>query len=841
MTTLPIDSLLPEIVASLRDSPNLVLEAPPGAGKTTRVPRALLEAGIQGQILVLEPRRLAARLAARRVAEELGQPVGEAAGYRVRFEEVVSARTRIVFITEGILTRRLLSDPDLAGVGAVVLDEFHERHLQGDLALALLRQLQQRRPELLLLVMSATLDAGPISAFLQCPTLRSEGQRFEVAIDYVSRSKERPLESEVAAAVRKLVTEGLDGDVLVFLPGAAEIRRAGVACAPVANSAGLEVVALHGDLPAAEQDRAIAPGTRRKVILSTNVAESSITVEGVVAVIDSGLARVASLSPWSGLSLLKVQPISRAAAAQRAGRAGRLRPGRCLRLYSRHDHDARPAQETPEVRRLDLTEAVLQLATSGRSLDQLAWLEPPPQMAVQRARDLLVRLGALHEGGGITELGRRMVRFPVHPRQARLLVEAERRGVAEEGCVVASLLGERDLLRQRPRQAETSGDSDPLAQSDLFSEAARGGLQADRARRLGLDVGVAFTVERARRQLERLVERRSRAADPEIALRMCILAGYPDRVARRRRPRDPELLLSGGGSVHLDPASIVREAELMVVVEAEQRIDGQAGAVIARSVSAIEADWLIEVAAERLEESVSYAWNATAERVEFIEQMTYDQLVLDERRGWPSQQAEADRAAVASVLFEAARARGPAALVEPEELDRLRGRVAFLNHSFPEAGLGEVTTTEVDAALAELCQSCDSFAELRQANLIAVLVTRLGPNAMALLAKEAPERVVLSAGRAVRVHYPIGQPPFIASRLQDFFGMTAGPTLARGRVPLALHLLAPNQRAVQITTDLAGFWNRHYPALRRELGRRYPRHAWPEDPLRPGFPSAARK
>jgi ATP-dependent RNA helicase HrpB len=838
---LPIDPLLPELVASLRSTPSVVLEAPPGAGKTTRVPRALLDAGVEGEILVLEPRRLAARMAARRVAEELGERVGERVGYRVRFDDAVSARTRIIFVTEGVLTRRLLSDPELRGVGAVLLDEFHERHLQGDVALALLRRLQERRAELKLVVMSATLESEPIAAFLGCPSLRAEGRRFDVAVEYATRPSERSLESDVAQAVRKLCADGLDGDVLVFLPGAAEIRRAQAACAPVAAAAGIDVVMLHGDLPPAEQDRAVAPGPRRKVILSTNVAETSITVEGVVAVVDSGLARVASFSPWSGVPTLKVQRISRASAAQRAGRAGRLRPGRCVRLYTQHDHDTRPLQDAPEVRRLDLADVVLMLAASNLRVDELRWLEAPPPASVDAARTLLRRLGALDERDGVTALGRRMTRFPLHPRQSRLVVEGEARGVGREACVVAALVGERDLVWQRPRRAELSGDCDLIADLDRFTEAARGGLSPDRARSLGLDVGAALTIDRVRRQLEPLVARTKAPADADAALRVAILAGYPDRVARRRRKGEAELVLSGGGTAQLSEASVVRDAELMVVVDAEQRSDLRSGAIVARSASAIEVDWLIDIAADRLREEKAYQWNAAAERVEVVERMSYDELALDERRAWRSQIAGADDEAVARTLCEAARARGTAAFVDAEELQRLVGRVAFVRANVAEAGLRDVDAAALDATLFELCRGRDSFAELRDAGFLDALVARLGPNAAALLAREAPERVTLPGGRAVRVQYPTGQAPFVASRLQDFFGMAAGPTLARGRVPLTLHLLAPNQRAVQVTSDLEGFWSRHYPSLRRELGRRYPRHSWPEDPLHAAPPSPRKR
>ena len=645
LAPLPIDSLIPDIVASLQRTSSLVLEAPPGAGKTTRVPRALLDAGVEGEILVLEPRRLAARMAARRVAQELGERVGETIGYRVRFEDAVSARTRVVFVTEGVLTRRLLSDPELRGVGAVLLDEFHERHLQGDVALALLRRLQQRRRELALVVMSATLDAEPIAAFLDCPSLRAEGRRFDVAIEYAARAaaSDRPLESEVAAALRQLVAEGLDGDVLVIparrggdSQGAGRVRRAGAA-------AGIDVVMLHGDLTPEEQDRAVAPGPRRKLILSTNVAETSITIEGVVAVIDTGLARVASFSPWSGVPTLKVQRISRASATQRAGRAGRLDPDAACASTRSTITTPGPLQDTPEVRRLDLADPLLLLASTGVRADELAWLEAPPPAALEAARALLARLGAIDERERITPLGRRMMRFPLHPRQARLVVEAEARGVGRQGCVLAALIGERDLVWQRPRRAELSGDSDLLADLDRFAEASRGGLQPDRARSLGLDAGAALTIDRVRRQLEPLVERgRAPAGDADTALRQAILAGYPDRVARRRRQGAPELLLSGGGTAQLSDASVVRDAELMVVVDAEQRSDRAGGAIVARSATAIETDWLIDVAADRLREVAAYEWNAAAERVEVVERMTYDALVLDERRAWPSQVARAD-------------------------------------------------------------------------------------------------------------------------------------------------------------------------------------------------------
>src|SRR5262245_7475670 len=424
MQPLPIDPILPAICDHLRRDPNLVLEAPPGAGKTTRVPRALLDAGFaeRGELLVLEPRRLAARMAARRVAEELGEAVGDTIGYTMRFEDASGPKTRIRFVTEGILTRRLMTDHELRGVSVVLLDEIHERHLDGDVALALLRRLQRgRRPDLKLAAMSATLDAQRIAAFLgDAPRVQAEGKRFEVAIEHLSESDDRPLESQVASALRRLLDEGLAGDVLVFLPGALEIRRAMEATAKLAQKADLLVLPLHGSLSPAEQDRAVHPASQRKVILSTNVAETSVTIDGVVAVVDSGLARVMTHAPWSGLPTLKVAKISRASAVQRAGRAGRTRPGRCLRLYTRGDLLARPEFEAPEVARADLAETVLSLLSAGvPDPAAFAWFEAPPRASIDAALELLGRLGAIDEARRVSGIGRGVLRFWGRPRRGR--------------------------------------------------------------------------------------------------------------------------------------------------------------------------------------------------------------------------------------------------------------------------------------------------------------------------------------------------------------------------------------------------------------------------------------
>ncbi|MBD0325849.1 MAG: ATP-dependent RNA helicase [Pyrinomonadaceae bacterium] len=518
MQPLPIDALLPEIIESLRRTPNLVIEAPPGAGKTTRVPSALLDAGLagDGEVWVLEPRRLATRMAARRVAEERNERLGETIGYQVRFEEVGSPRTRLRFLTEGVLTRRLLSDPQLSRAQVIVLDEFHERHLPADLALALLKRLQaESRPDLRIIAMSATLDAAPIARYLgQCPTLRSEGRRFDVSIEHLSRADERPLALQVEASVRKVVADRLEGDVLVFLPGAAEIRRAQSACAALAAESELLILPLHGELPVAEQEHAVRPAERRKVILSTNVAETSVTIDGVVAVIDSGLARIAGHSPWSGVRTLNVRRVSQASAIQRAGRAGRTRPGRCLRLYTAQDFAARPAHEAPEIRRLDLAEPALELHAAGISdLHSFDWFEAPDAPALDAAEGLLHKLGALDADKRITKTGERMLRWPLHPRLARMLMEAEARGVAQPACVIAALINERDIRasqilidsRERSQTSATAhGPSDLLELFDLFVEAEKAKFAPARLRELGLDTSAVRAVERVSRQLQRL-------------------------------------------------------------------------------------------------------------------------------------------------------------------------------------------------------------------------------------------------------------------------------------------------------------------------------------------------
>jgi ATP-dependent helicase HrpB len=807
---LPIDPLLPRIVAAVAERRALVLQAEPGAGKTTRVPAALLDAGAEGEVWVLEPRRIAARMAARRVAEERGERPGETVGYQVRFEEQASAWTRLRFVTEGILTRRLVRDPSLEGVSTVVLDEFHERHLEGDLALALLARLQRTaRPDLRLVVMSATLDVERVARFLGgAPVIAAPGRVFDVKIDY--RPGSGPLEERVRDALGRL--EG-PGDVLVFLPGAGEIRRAIEACS---HRRDLVLLPLHGSLSAEEQDRALRPAGKRKAIFATNVAETSLTVEGVTAVIDSGLARIAGQSPWSGLPFLEVEPISRASATQRAGRAGRLAPGTCVRLYARSDLEARAEHASPEIERLDLAQLVLELRGAG--IGSLDWLDPPPGVALESAERLLAKIGAL-AGGAITSLGERMLRYPLHPRLARMVAFAEESGVGEEACALAALLGEREIVRGETGTA--------AALLDLFAEARSHGFAAPALAAIGIDPQAARAVDRVREQLARIVRPRTGAPAPGLLARS-ILAGYPDRVAKRRGPR--EVLLADGSSASAD---VALESEFLVAIEAREA-RGRPASV--RLVAPIEPDWLLDAFPESVRETVEVTWDARSEKVLVSSRLVYGALVLDESSKGSPPEGEVER-----ILLHHALLAGPGSFSDREALESLRERAAFartLDPSLPE--LGDAAARE---ALRELVPGRRSFAELRAADLLAHLRARLAPEQRLALERLAPAEVVLPGGRRVRVHYATGQGPWIESRIQDFFGMAKGPTVGQGRVPLVLHLLAPSQRPVQITSDLAGFWENHYPRIRRELSRRYPKHAWPEEPrgARPPPPRPPRR
>lgn len=767
--SLPIDSLLPDILAHLQSAANLVIEAEPGSGKTTRIPPALLRA-VAGQVLVLEPRRIAARLAARRVAWEMREEVGHTVGYQVRFERVGGARTRLQFLTEGVLTRRLLSDPELRGVDAVVLDEFHERHLDSDLALTLLRRLQQRRPNLHLIVMSATLDAAPVARFLgDCPVLRSEGRLFELAIEHTPYSA-APLHEQVREALALALRSPEPGDVLVFLPGAAEIRQSLRACESLARENGRLPLPLHGSLSPAEQDRAVTPSSEPKVIFSTNVAESSITIDGVRTVIDSGLARMAAHSPWTGLPTLHVGRISKASARQRAGRAARTGPGRVIRLYSPMDYQGRADFELPEIVRSDLAQLCLSLRAMGiPTPGAIDWLEPPPPPAVEAAERLLDLLA------GSAADARKLMQLPLHPRLSRMIEHAVDSGVGRAACIAAALLSSGERVRHSDVLAAIDAPLDASAQQQL-------------------------------RHLLPLVKPPAPAQHDDDALLRSMLMGFPDRVAQRKSGNT--VMLANGA-----PAEIAGDAPafpLLLALDAEHRTDNPLPQI--RLVARVEPEWLFDDFSGQMREETSLTWNRQAERVEAISRLMYQSLILQQSTVQP------DREAAGLLLSERAIEAGIARFVDPAALEDLTGRLEFAGIPAPE----------IEDIFRQFSRDYRSFAELKNAgdSFMSLLESRFH----ATLTERAPRTLRLKAGRQVKVHYERAKTPWIASRLQDFFGMTDTPRIGADRIPVVLHLLAPNQRAVQTTTDLAGFWTRLYPQVRRDLMRRYPRHSWPENP-----------
>ncbi len=835
MPALPIDPQLPQAIAAVRDLGRLVLTAEPGAGKTTRVPPALLDAGVfAGECWVVQPRRMAAVLSARRVAQERGERCGEVVGYSVRLDDQASAVTRLRFVTDGILLRRLLADPMLCGIGALVFDEFHERRAAMDLCLAVARQLQQaRRPDLRLVVMSATLDAPAVAAWLHAaPVVDAPGRVFAVDVSHDAQLDSRRLEDQVASAVRRALEQHADGNILVFLPGAGEIRKTQAALS-ASRLGEVVVVPLHGSLPLHEQETAVAASSVRKVILATNIAETSLTLPGIVAVIDSGLARTAGFATWSGLATLQLNRISRASATQRAGRAGRVRPGTCQRLYTRFDHDQRPAFDTPELLRTDLSETALLLASLPPDLQPEAterfWLDPPPAPLLASARAMLARMGAVQtvEATRLTDVGRAMLRWPLPPRLARVAVAGAELGIPSTAARAAGLLAERDLRQGGARSAHFSaqGHSDVTQLLEDAAACERGAHPRDR----DLDPLGWQTARRSLGQLTRLAAAADKpGVDVDTALGLALLAGFGDRLAKRRGAGAAELDLPGGASVRFGPDSHCTQAQWLVVLDAEERRDGKQRATWVRVAHGVEPEQVFEALADRVETTTVLAMDG--KRAMLREETCCDGLLLEARtvRATPSP-------AVADLLTQCARKDGFAGLVDAEALEHLRQRVAFARASAGLTDLPELHDATIEATVREVALACVHLDELVHADVMghlrhAIDVAYAG-HGLRRLEAAAPEAMTLPGGRKLRIHYESDKPPWTQSRMQDFFGLADGPKVALGAVPVVLHLLAPNQRPVQVTTDLAGFWQRHWPAIRRELCRKYPRHLWPEDPV----------
>ncbi len=811
---LPIDAALPALLAAVRASRAAVLRAPTGAGKTTRVPPALLGV-VPGTVVMLEPRRVAVRAAARRMGVEHGSALGDVFGYQVRFDRAAGPNTRVLVVTPGVLLRRLHDDPFLDGVGAVVFDEFHERGLDADLALGMVQLVRENvRPDLVAVVMSATIDPGPVAAYLGgAPVVDSPGRSYPVEILY------RPRRA-AADGVREALAL-TDGDVLAFLPGLREIRQT------AADLAGVdaEILPLHGDLPPEQQDRALQQLGRRKVVLATNVAETSVTVEGVTAVVDTGLARHLEFNAAVGMDSLRLGPISRASADQRTGRAGRTRPGVSLRLWDEPGHRARPEQTEPEIRRVDVCGAALQLLALGEAdVSSFPWLDRPRPEAIEQANRLLDQLGLVRDGA-LTDVGRAAARLPVHPRLGRLLVEGQRLGDPRRAALAAALLAERDPF-QRPDGPPTR--TAPPTASDVLDRVEA--LEAfERTKRLDTPIGTlhrggAFGVLEARDQFVRLLASGGRppagSIDRDEVVLRAVFAAYPDRLARRREPGSSRALTVGGRGVKLAPTSGVREPELFVCAD----VDAAGADSFVRLASGVDRAWL---PADRLTVRTEVAFDEQTERLAARKRTRFDDLILDEVQAHVADEAEAAR-----VLAAAARDRLPKVLPDPEsDAGRFRTRARCLRGWLPDLNLPAFDAADLGELLEHLARGRRSLAELRSGPWLDLMRGQLGYDQQRALDREAPDRLDVPSGSSVALQYEEGRPPVLAVRIQELFGLAETPRVGGGRVKVLLHLLAPNNRPQQVTDDLASFWKNGYPLVRKELRGRYPKHSWPDDPL----------
>ncbi len=814
----PISPLLPQILDHLAGHARLVLEAPPGAGKTTQVPLALLNAPwLQGQkIIMLEPRRVAARSAAQFMARQLGEAVGDTVGYRIRFENKVSARTRVEVVTEGILTRMLQDDPMLDGVGALLFDEFHERHLAADLGLALALDVQaQLREDLRIVVMSATLDGERLAQFLDAPRLSSEGRSFPVAISHFPARREESLEAQARRAVEQALAEH-PGDVLVFLPGQREIARTQAALEQ-ALPATVQVLPLHGELPVEQQSRVLQPDPQgqRRVVLATNVAESSVTLPGVRVVIDAGLAREPRYDPNSGFARLDVVSIAQASADQRAGRAGRVAEGWAWRLWPQSQR--LEAQRRPEMAQVELTSLALELAAWGS--DDLRFVDPPPVGALAAARELLQRLGATSDSGGLTALGRRMLTLGTHPRLAAMLLAANGGSEQALACDLAALVEARDPLRH---------GGDALAARWRALAAFRQGRAPHDANR-----GALATIDAASTQWRRRL--RCDAAPPTSVeahqLGDLLAHAFPDRIAARH-PTDPlRYLLANGRSARLfDPSDLRGEPWLVAV---ELRYEAR-DALLLRA-APVDENRLRRDFPTRFTQQDVVRWDGDKRALVARRETRFDRIVLDSRSA-----GRVDPAHAAQALTEAVAELGIDALPWTDGLRQWQARALALRAWMPELELPDVSDAALMATLPQWLTPAFTgktrLDALDEASLGEALKSPLPWAQRQLIDRHAPVRMAVPSGMERPIHYAVDadgvtpQGPVLAVKLQELFGLADTPRIADGRVPLSLHLLSPGGRPLQVTQDLRNFWANTYAEVKKEMKGRYPRHPWPDDP-----------
>jgi ATP-dependent helicase HrpB len=826
MNPLPIAERIDALRAALRQAPGAVLNAPPGSGKTTRVPLALLgEPWLAGRrILMLEPRRLAARTSAVYMARLLGESVGRTVGYRVRMDSCVGPRTRIEVITDGVLTRMIQRDPTLAEAGLVIFDEFHERHLQADVGLALCLDVQGAlRPELRLLAMSATLEAAPVAELLGgVPVVACEGRQFPVETRYWAKRGDQPIERDVAAAVLAAAAAE-HGSILVFLPGAPEIRR--VLALLQASGLGPEwlLAPLFGSMALEDQDRAIAPAPpgRRKIVLATGIAETSLTIEGIRVVIDSGQARVPRFDVASGMARLVTQPVSRESADQRRGRAGRTEPGVCIRLWAEGAHAGLALHNTPEMLQADLAPLALELALWGvNSPGRLRWLDPPPDAAFDQALQLLTDLGALDDQKKITSLGRRMAELPLHPRLSRMVIAAADEGCGSAACDLAAILSERDFMRFAPGRQDSDlrlrmeilggmrqGKPLPPVEGAVDRAACRRVLrQADALRRLpGLDVTPG---QGLRAHLGRM-----------------LAWAYPERIGRRRTGSPGRYRLANGRGAFF--ASLEPLAASDTIVAAD--LDGERREARIFLAAAYDLETLLDQHSGRVRRREMVAWDARRQAVVAERQVSLGALVL---KSEPL--AKPDPDAVAAALVQGVRSAGISCLPWTRELRSFQERALFLRRTaaggadWPDVS-DQALADSLESWLAPHLSGFTRLADLMRLDLGAALNGLLSWRQRRDLGVLAPTHLTVPSGSRIRLDYS-GETPVLAVRIQEMFGCADTPRVAEGR-PVLLHLLSPAGRPMQVTADLAGFWKRSYPEVKKELKGRYPKHPWPDDPL----------
>ncbi len=844
--SLPIYSVADQIVDGLANCGRVVLSAPTGSGKSTQVPQILLDRlQIEGEIVVLQPRRLAARLLAKRVSQERNSRLGEEVGYQVRFEKVVGPDTRIRFVTEAIFLRQVLNDPQLSGVGAVIFDEFHERNLTADMGVACaLQTMRLHRSDLKIVVMSATLDVDALQTYLEpCQRVEASGRLYPVATRYMGAALNRdaaPVWERAANAFRICVREKFDGNVLVFMPGAYEIRKTIVAIESLPESSGYSVLPLHGELSTDAQEKVLSISDQPKVIVSTNVAETSITIENVHAVIDGGLARIARFDSRRGINSILIEPISRASAEQRAGRAGRMGPGICLRLWSEAEHAARAAQNTPEVKRVDLSESMLLLTAAGiEDLSTFDWVEAPDPEKLEQASKLLMDLGAIHADGSITEIGQKMAVFPLHPRYARMLIEADRRGVVRSIALIVALSQGRSFYRvsrdKRIRKAQIQQIEDVVdRRSDHFVHlrawqlAQANGFKPAACSELGIHAGAARQAGEIARQLLRLAEMQGLSIQPTDSVEetervcKCILVGFSDHLAKRNDTGTRRCRMVDKRSGELRRESVV-EQSLFVAAEVEEReLRGEVTLLLGMT-TAVEQKWLSELFSGDFSDKVLTVFDPRMRRVVCYQECLFRDLVLAS-----SEQGKPDLEQAAILLTkEVLEGRLKMKQWDSAVEDWIR-RVNFVATHCPEAEISVINDSARQLLTEQICYGAISYKEIKDRLVLEIVKGWVRPEQHYFLDSYAPAEMQLPRRRnSVKVRYESDGRAFIASKLQDFYDVPGSQlVVANGKVPLLVELLAPNQRPVHLTDDLDGFWNGVYPAIRKELAGRYPKHEW---------------